>query len=67
MNWNFPDVGHTDLAVIVSSAKFVSSYSEKCLVKPTISSLQIGHKSFALAAATADGPPFCKDTTELRS
>ena len=36
-------------------------------MKLTISSLQIGHKSFVLAAATADEPPFCKDTTELRS
>jgi len=36
-------------------------------VEQTISSLQIGHRSFVLAAATADGPPFCKDTTELKS
>jgi hypothetical protein len=36
-------------------------------VKLTISSLQIGHNNFVLAAATADDPPFCKDTTELKS
>jgi hypothetical protein len=41
--------------------------AQKRMGKLTISSLQIGHKSFVLAAATADGPPFCKDTTELRS
>jgi len=40
---------------------------KKCMVRPTISSLQMGHKSFVLAVATADGPPFCKDTTELKS
>ncbi len=37
------------------------------MVRPTISSSQMGQKSFVLAVATADGPPFCKDTTELRS
>jgi len=36
-------------------------------VKLTTSSLQIGHNNFVLAAATADDPPFCKDTTELKS
>lgn len=33
----------------------------------TISSLQIGQSSFELAAATDEGPPFCKETTELKS
>ena len=37
-----------------------------CFEKPTISSLHIGHNNFVLAAEI-DGPPFCKDTTELRS
>lgn len=33
----------------------------------TISSLQMGHKSFVLAAVTDEAPPFCNDTTELKS
>lgn len=33
---------------------------------PTISSLQIGQTSLELAAVT-DGPPFSKDTLELKS
>jgi len=27
----------------------------------------MGHKSFVLAAVTDDDPPFCNETTELRS
>jgi len=27
----------------------------------------MGHKSFVLAAVTVGSPPFCSDTTELRS
>ena len=37
------------------------------LGEQTISSLHIGHNSFELAAATADGPPFSKLTREVKS
>ena len=35
--------------------------------EPTISSLQIGHTSFELAAVTVEGPPFSKDALDIRS